>query len=749
MTDTTGETRRLATILAIDIAGFSRQSERDEIAAAAHVRALRRHCGEAAANCRGRIFNTAGDGVMMEFPTVADGIAAALDIADAVRGETGMPPVRMGLHLGDVTVLANGDLIGAGVNVAARVQQRAQPGEILTTGDVRNLFATQAAAQFTAYGSAQLDKMNRQVDLYALGRPGEKIPKTAWGRVRAMRPLARTLALAVVGLLTGVGLHYLVRQPDVAPPPSVAAEVLPAGPVIAVLPLENLSGDKAFDYFSDGLTEEIQTTLAKIPGLRVIARASSFSLGHEHTDTREAARMLGASHVLTGAVRRNGDAMRISAQLLSGRSGEILWSETFERPVSETLAVQDEIASRVARALRIVVPESAKAEAIDPRAFELYLRGRDSWRSGGSPDNRSPEAAIADLEEAVRLAPGFARAWAALASAYAQRQNWLTGTEQDQMIAKAISAASRALELDPAIGEAYVVLGRFEPSPDWAARGMLFDKAVAASPNDDEVLMLHALFWLEETGRMGEARRVLERAYQGDKMSELLTNNYIEALAATGDAAGIEKVIKERAASWPEVRSFWATIVSLKLQAGDMEGARRALKEADAFFAETAAANPDKDLSRLRQMLADLVRAVETKDTGLKNLVADFFREMQTTGQAGAEQAIGALSLMGFDDEAMALAEELYVRRGFQDGKGTPFAVPTRYPYGRASVGGLLTTGAAALQRDPRIWRIFAAIGLAKYWQDTGRWPDFCADPLLGYDCAVEAESALTALKVN
>ena len=265
----------------------------------------------------------------------------------------------------------------------------------------------------------------------------------------------------------------------------------------------------------------------------VIARASSFSLGHEHTDMREAARMLGASHVLTGAVRRNGDAMRISAQLLSGRSGEILWSETFERPVSETLAVQDEIASRVARALRIVVPESAKAEAIDPRAFELYLRGRDSWRSGGSPDNRSPEAAIADLEEAVRLAPGFARAWAALASAYAQRQNWLTGTEQDQMIAKAISAASRALELDPAIGEAYVVLGRFEPSPDWAARGMLFDKAVAASPNDDEVLMLHALFWLEETGRMGEARRVLERAYQGDKMSELLTNNYIEALAAT------------------------------------------------------------------------------------------------------------------------------------------------------------------------------------------------------------------------
>jgi len=749
MTDTSSETRRLATILAIDIAGFSRASERDEIAAAAHVRALRRQCGTAAESHRGRIFNTAGDGVMMEFPTVADGIAAALDIADAVRGESAMPPVRMGLHLGDVTVLANGDLIGAGVNVAARVQQRAQPGEILTTGDVRNLFATQAAAQFTAYGSAQLDKMNRQVDLYALGRPGEKVHRTLLGRVRAMRPLARSAALAVLGLAAGAGLYTLIRTTEVATPPAApAAETQSTVPVIAVLPLKNLSGDPALDYFSDGITEEIQTTLAKIPGLRVIARASSFSIEGQHADIPEAARLLGASHVLTGTVRRNGDGMRVSAQLLAGRSGEILWSETFERPVSETLAVQDEIAMRVARALRIVVPESARAQAIDPRAFELYLRGRDSWRTGGE-DGRPPQAAIADLEEAVRIAPEFARAWAALASAYAQRQNWLTGPEQDRLIAKAISAASRALELDPTIGEAYVVLGRFEPSPDWAARGMLFEQAVAASPNDDEVQMLTALFWLMETGRTNEALRVLERAYKGDKLSDLLTNNYVVALAAVGDTAGIEAVVAERRATWPDVNSAWTLVFSLKLRERDFEGARAALKEADAFLGEAAKRFPGKDIARLRQTLADMLQAIETDDGALKRLVADLFREDLGKGQAAALQTIGALSLLGFHDEAMAIAEELYVRRGFQSEAGSDFAVPARYPYGRASVAPLLSKDAAELQRDPRIWRVFAAAGLAKYWQQSGQWPDFCADPLLGYDCAVEAESALAAQKVN
>jgi adenylate cyclase len=741
------QSRRLATILAIDIAGFSRASERDEVAAAKHVRDLRDHCSASAAAHRGRIFNTAGDGVMLEFPTVADGVAAALDIADGIRAVPGMPAVRMGLHLGDATVLENGDLIGTGVNVAARVQQRAEPGQILTTGDVRNLFATQSAAAFTFHGNAQLEKMNRQVELFALARPGVRVRRSLWNRYMSIHPWIRNGGLALLGIASGVAYNYATREP--APPAVAAAPAAPQSsvPVIAVLPFENLSADPGLQFFSDGITEEIQTALSRIPGLRVISRASSFAVGEQGKDVRAAAAALNASHVLTGTVRRNGSALRVAAQLLGGRTGEILWSETFERPVSETLAVQDEIASRVARALRIVVPETARAKPIDPKAFELYLRGREAWQSG-SESGKPPQAAIADLEEAVRLAPDFARAWAALASAYAQRQNWVSGPEQDALIAKAIAAANRALALDPAIGEAYIVLGRFDPSPDWAVRGAAFAKAIAASPNDDEVQMLYAMFWLMETGQMDEARRVLARAYETDPLSELVTSNYAMALSATGDGAAIEKLIADRRGAWPDIDSFWTMIVPLRLLARDFAGARDALARAQAYFETVTSKYPEKNLQHYVRMLTDTIAALETGDKILSEKVAATLRAEFTKGQAAAQGAVLALALLGLTDEAMAAGEELYVRRGFQAKAQLDFPIPSRFPYGRPTVGALLGIDADILRRDTRLWSIFAAVGLARYWLDSGQWPDFCTkDPDI--DCRAEAEKAIAALKMN
>ncbi|BCW89572.1 hypothetical protein sos41_27380 [Alphaproteobacteria bacterium SO-S41] len=741
------ESRRLATILAIDIAGFSRASERDEVAAARHVRALREQCAETAERHRGRIFNTAGDGLMLEFPTVADGIGAALDIADSVRAAPGMLPIRMGLHLGDVTVLANGDLIGAGVNVAARVQQRAQPGEILTTGDVRNLFATQASAQFTSYGSVQLDKMARQVSLFALARHGEKVRYSFWSRAKNINPWIRSIAGAVLGLALGAGL-YMALRPAAETNRHVAVTEQQSGmPVIAVLPFENLSADPALQFFSDGITEEIQTALSRIPGLRVISRTSSFAVGGHGKDRRAAAEALNATHILTGSVRRNGDAMRVSAQLLLGSSGEILWSETFERPVSETLAVQDEIATRVARALRIVVPESARAQSIDPKAFELYLRGREAWRTG-SEMGKPPQAAISDLEEAVRLAPDFARAWAALASAYAQRQNWVSGPEQDALIAKAIAAANKARQLDPEIGEAYIVLGRFDPSSDWEVRRAIFATAASVSPNDDEVQMLYATFWLMETGQMDEARRVLARAYETDPLSELLTSNYAQVLGMTGDAAAIEKLIADRRPSWPDIDSYWSMVVPLKLVAHDYAGAREALGKAKAYFESAQSKFPDKNFQRFIDIMTDTITALETGDRALANKAAQHFRGELAKGQASAQGSLHALAILGFGDEAMAAAEELYIRHGYQAEAQADYPIPTRFPYARPTVSALLGVDAAKLRSDPRIWTIFASIGLAKYWLDSGQWPDFCKkDP--GYDCKAEAEKALTTLKMN
>lgn len=732
-----GESRRLATILAIDIAGFSRASERDEIAAARAVSGLRERCAAAAAERHGRIFNTAGDGVMLEFPTVADGVAGALDIAEgaAEAHKEGLPPIRLGLHVGDVTVMANGDLIGAGVNVAARVQQRAEPGEVLTTGDVKNLFATQSAAQFTRYGGAQLDKMARQVDLFALARPGVKVRKTLMQRLRHDRYRLAQAGIAALLAITMTAVLFMIFPPSKSAARRIAEA--PRQPVVAVLPIENLSGDASLDYFSAGMTGEMRHALSRIQGIRVVSRGADFAGGDAD----------GTTHVLSGSVRKNGDQLRISAELTRA-SGEVLWNDSYQRPLSETLAVQDEIAGRVARALSVVAPESARSASIDPRAFELYLRGRDRWRTGGE-DSMVPQSAIADLEEATRIAPDFARAWVALASAYAQKQNWFVGAEQDALIEKARGAARKALELDERLGEAYLVLGRFDPSPDWNVRSELFARAIAAEPNDPDVLMLHADFWLAETGATGEARREIARAYEADPNSDLIVSRYLDILSATNDTAAIEKVVAAAGPDTPMYSAYWQMVMTNRMHAGDFAGARAALDKVLAYFERLKNKIPEEKLAEARDMLTRLLRAKETGDQAELEKLADEFMADTASGQAGALTAMFNLEMLGFHDKARGVAEELYLNNGYRPEDTARLThVPGVYAIGRVPLAGLMSYQMRAFRTDPLTWRIFAAKGLAAYWQASDRWPDFCDE--IGPDvCKAEAEKALAAEKMN
>jgi adenylate cyclase len=736
MTEQT-DARRLATILSIDIAGFSRASELDEVAAARHVQELRRIVGERAVAHHGRVFNTAGDGLMLEFPTVADGVAGALDIAEAAAEarKGGLPPIRLGLHVGDVTVLGNGDLIGAGVNVAARVQQRAEPGEILTTGDVRNLFATQSAAQFTRYGGAQLDKMARQVDLFALERPGFKARRTFVQRMRQNR-----WRMAQAGIAAAVAVALIVVA-FIAFPPGKRLEEAAAGnrtPVVAVAPFENLSGDAGLNYFSAGMTEEIQHAVSRIRGIRVVTRAE----GAE----REAR---GTTHLLTGSVKKNGDRVRVSTQLARA-SGEILWSESFERPIAETVAVQDEIARKVAQALSVVAPESAKSASIDPRAFELYLRGREQWRTGGSQGGQVPQEAIVALEEAVQLAPKFSRAWVALASAYAQRQNWVVGDEQARTIQKARDAAARALELDPQIGEAYIVLGRFDPSNNVADRAVYFAKALAAEPNDPDVMLLHARFWLMEIGKTADAAAQLQKAFEADPNSQLLLSTYTSALSAIGDTERVEQLITELEGSNPTAGALWQMVMSEQLRRGDFAGAR---VSAAKFFEAVKKLTALISIERLEEMqgyVEDIVQALEKKDPAkVEAVIARTMGDLDK-GQSAAAQAIFDLELMGRVDLVQEIVSNLYLKDGYKTDRADEIvAIPVTYPLGRVPASFLMNVFVKRLWTDPLFWSIMGKNGLAKYWLDSGQWPDFCAGIGGVAACKTQAEKALAAEKMN
>lgn len=731
------EARRLATILSIDIAGFSRASELDEVAAARSVQRLRALVAERAAAHKGRIFNTAGDGVMLEFPTVADGVGGALDIAEgaAEARADGLPAIRLGLHVGDVTVLANGDLIGAGVNVAARVQQRAEPGEVLTTGDVRNLFATQSAAQFTRYGGAQLDKMNRQVDLFALARPGAKAQRSFFQRFRRERWRWAQAAIASVVALALVAAMFALF------PPGRRGDDAGGGgsrqPVVAVQPFDNISGDETLNYFSAGMTEEIQHAVSRIKGIRVVTRAPG--------ETDHLAR--GTTHVLSGSVRKNGDRVRVSAQLARA-GGEILWSDSYEKALAETVAVQDEIAREVARVLSVVAPESAKSASIDPRAFELYLRGRDLWRTGGE-GSATPKGAIADLEEAVKIAPNFARAWSALASAYAQRQNWFQGAEQMALIDKARAAASKALEIDPTLGEPYIVLGRFDPTADWAARGAQFAKGVAAEPNDADVLMLHAGFWLSDVGQMHEAVRELAQAYEIDPTSQLVLSKYAEALVAAGDIATLEKVITEREAAMPATGLMWQAVLVDRLVKRDLAGAAVYRDKLYAALDKLASDYPGAKFDELRKVIDQIFEALESNDPAKIEAVLAVMRKNETGGQSAAAQSTFDLALMGRFDLVQEVMAKLYLENGYREGNADAKMIPVAYPYDRVPTSFLMHDYFKTLWKEPLFWRIFAAKGLAKYWMDSGQWPDFCQQIGGVAACRAEAEKAIAAQSVN
>jgi TolB-like protein/class 3 adenylate cyclase len=739
--------RRLATILSIDIAGFSRAKEIDDIGSSHHLRDLRRLASDRARMHRGRIFSTAGDRLMLEFDTIAGGVATALDIAEGAAAMDDMPGIRLGLHVGDVTMLANGDLVGAGVNVAALVQHMAQPGEILASGDVQSILDDPGLAQFSARPPAQLDTMSRQVQVFLLTRPGAATPSS--GLVDRIWRFARPAAMVAgfcLSIAAAGGLMFLSSRPQ---PQSAGSQYRTGIPVVIVTPFRNMSGEPGFRYFTDGVTEEIQHALSRIRGIRVIARDSGFAAIETMPDAADAARSVNATHILSGSVRRNAESLRVTAQLVLGQTGEIVWTQSFERPMSETLLVQDEIATRVAHALSIVAPESARAPSIDPRAFELYLKGRDAWGSGGS-ENGPPELAIASLEEAVELAPGFARAWAALASAYAQRQNWLLADEQEAVIEKAMEAARKALELDPAMGEPYIVLGRFDPSQDWSTRATWFARALETDPNDSDVQMLTAALWLSQTGQMQRALRQLRNAYEADPLSPLVINDYAGALVATGDIAGLEKLVNERVRQQPELASLWQIIFSERLLRADFAGARLALAKIEAFFSTIAhEATPEK-LADASALLEEVLVAMETRDPMKLDSLVQRFKSDATKGQASAVLAMHNLALIGRYDDAFEVADELFLRDGYRINKaeGKEY-VPYRYAYGRAPTAYLLGHSVAPLQRDPRIWRIFAATGLAKYWRDSRIWPDFCARTDLGYDCKTAAADAIAAQKMN
>jgi TolB-like protein/class 3 adenylate cyclase len=445
------QTRRLAAILAADVAGYSRLMGADEEGTLERLKALRRELLDPKiAAHHGRIVKTTGDGLLVEFASVVDAVRCAVAVQQAIpERNTGVAAdnrieLRIGINLGDVIVESD-DLYGDGVNIAARIEALADPGGVFVSNTVHDQVRDRLPFLFEDLGEQQVKNITRPVRVY---------------RVRDADAAAKS--------------------------PPVPALPLPDKPSIAVLPFANLSGDPEQEYFADGMVEEIITALSRIRWLFVIARTSTFTYKGQAIDVKQVGHELGVRYVLEGSVRKAGNRVRITGQLIDALSGTHLWADRFDGSLEDVFDLQDTVASSVAGVIEpaLRAAETARS-AVRPTnnltAYDLYLRANAMvWSSA----RQSPEA-LRLMEQAIARDPhyGPALAWAAYCC-----YRLLVDDRSEYRGADALKGADfarRALEVagdDPGVlTNAAQALAYF--GEDIGAMMALADRALALNPN--------------------------------------------------------------------------------------------------------------------------------------------------------------------------------------------------------------------------------------------------------------------------
>ena len=423
------ETRKIAAILVADIVGYSRLAAADEDRTLARLRALRSDLIDPTiAVHNGRIVKRTGDGNLIEFRSVVDAVRCAVEVQNGlVERNAGLPPerrieFRVGIHLGDVVEEADGDLMGDGVNIAARLEGICEPGAICLSEDAYRQVSGRLDMAIIDLGPTQLKNIERPVRVYSLrvGVPAQAKPGTEG---KAAEPKKRSLlaplglGLAALVVLIAAGAWYFLGANRAAlltttAPALVASNAMPAEPAhlsIVVLPFTNLSGDASQDYFADGVTENLTTDLARIRDSFVIARNTAFTFKGKSIDAREIGKELGVRYVLEGSVQRDQNRVRVNAQLIDAETGAHIWAERFEEDVADLFKLQDEVVDRLANSLG---NELVKAEARGDRritnldAFDLTMRGRAlSFEALRRPTKENNNAARVLYEQALAINP--------------------------------------------------------------------------------------------------------------------------------------------------------------------------------------------------------------------------------------------------------------------------------------------------------------------------------------------------------
>jgi adenylate cyclase len=459
------ETRKLAAILVSDVAGYSRLAGADEDRILARLRALRSDLIDPIiAVHNGRVVKRTGDGAVVEFRSVVDAVRCAIEVQNGmVERNAGLPPerrieFRVGIHLGDVVEESDGDLMGAGVNIAARLEGICPPNSICLSEDAYRQVKARLDLAVTDLGNKQLKNIAEPVHAYAIsvGKPVQAKPVEPVKAVKRSMPAAIIAGIAALIVVVAAGIWYFRPGPK-----QTAIANAPAHLSIVVLPFTNLSGDPSQDYFADGITENLTTDLSRIRDSFVIARNTAFTFKGKNIDAKEIGKQLGIRYVLEGSVQRSEKRVRVNAQLIDAETDAHLWADRFEEDVADLFKLQDQVVARIANNLRVelVNAESRRSPPQSLDAVDLTMRG---WALLWQKPTPQKDLAARELfEQAVKLDPSNADSHSGIAYSLARDvANGWSGPGVDYA-ALVVGAADRALAINPGNGMAGYAKGLF------------------------------------------------------------------------------------------------------------------------------------------------------------------------------------------------------------------------------------------------------------------------------------------------
>jgi adenylate cyclase len=525
--------RKLAAILSADVKGYSRLMGTDEEATLRTLQEYKEVMESSIQHHRGRIVGGAGDSLLAEFASVVDAVQCGVEIQQVLRAKNDLVPedrrmdFRIGINLGDV--IEEGDTIyGDGVNIAARLEGLAEAGGICISESAYQQIENKLPLRYDYVGEHTVKNITKPVRVYRARIESEVAPSKIAKEKKPGRKRLSKAALGIIAVVVIAGaviLYQYVLRPSPSKTEVASKEKmafpLPDVPSIAVLPFVNMSEDPKQEFLSDGMTEEIITTLSKVPNLVVISRQSTFSYKGKPVKVKQVSEELGVRYVLEGSVQRSADRVRITAQLIDALTGNHLWAESYDRDLKDIFALQDEITMKILSGVQVKLTQGGEVSRAEKYADKYYRgkQGLDCYLKLTEAAGYSQRINIEDnnlarqmIEEAIAMCPENPMGYVSLGGVY--YQGYLLGNTKSprETLEKGIELAQKAVAMDDSIGDAHSLLCALYPRKREYDKAIAEgEQAVALNPGGTSVLANYANT-LRNAGRPEEAIPLLQKA---------------------------------------------------------------------------------------------------------------------------------------------------------------------------------------------------------------------------------------------